>query len=92
MNSFAGVRADVGPSAGLLVVSCEQEQDFGLHRIRVLELVHEDAREALLQMPPHAVIHPQKVARAGEQIREVERALPAFERLVFRDRLRNLTC
>ncbi len=52
----------------------KQQQQLGLERIGILELVDEDPLEALLEMPPHLRIVPDQVARAEQQVEEVERA------------------
>ena len=50
------------------------EEDLGLQRIGVLELVDEDARELLLQVRAHLRVRPDQIARARQQVGEVEGA------------------
>ena len=49
----------------------QQQQNLGLQRVGVLELVHEDALVILLQLGARAVVA-QQVARVQEQVHEVE--------------------
>jgi hypothetical protein len=88
------VRADVGaaePIDRLLRIADDEElaadvvwpseqQDLGLDRIGVLELVDEDARELLLQVRAHASLRLDQIARARQQVGEVERAGRLLER------------
>ena len=59
----------------------EQQQDLGLQRIGVLELVDEDVREARLEAAAHAGVAAHQVARLEQQIEEVERAGARLQRL-----------
>src|SRR6185437_377380 len=59
-----------------------QEQQLGLERIGVLELVDEDALESRLEAAPHVGVAANEVARAHEQVEEVERAFALLQRLV----------
>ena len=87
-EQLARFGAGVEPVLDAIVSGGEQQQDFRLHRIGILELVHEDAGEPTLQVAADLVIGPQQIARAGQQIGEVERPFPALECLIlFRRRL-----
>ena len=54
------------------IVGAQQQQDLGLQRVGVLELVHEEVAEAPLQQGAHRTVVAQQIARAHEQIQEVE--------------------
>ena len=73
----AGPRPDPAPVGLGIVVGGEQQQDLGLQRIGVLELVHEDPLEAGLEAAPHLGVVADEIARAEQQIEEVERAASA---------------
>ena len=59
-----------------------EQQDLGLNRIGVLELVDEDARELLLQVRADAGVGLDQVAGARQQIGEIERAAGRLQLLV----------
>ena len=68
-------RGPDGAPVGLVrIVRREQQQDLGLQRIGVLELVDEQVREPLLERRAHVAAVAHDVARAHEQVEEVERA------------------
>ena len=74
------------PPVGLpVVVGREQQEDLRLQRIGVLELVHEDPLEARLKPAPHLRVVAHEVARAEEQIEEVERSAPGLQLAVAVD-------
>ena len=52
----------------------EQQQDLGLERVGVLELVDEDVREAALKLGAHLGAVADEVARAQQEVEEVERS------------------
>jgi len=64
----------------------EQQQDLGLEGIGVLELVHEDVGEPPLEVGPRLVVVAHEVARAHQQIHEVEPSLLVLERAIPLDR------
>src|SRR5436853_74877 len=79
--AYVPIRADVGaaePVDGLFRIADdeqlsghvvgEQLQDFRLNRIGILELVDEDAREFLTQMPANVGVVADQIARTHEQI------------------------
>ena len=61
------------------IVGREQQQDLGLERIGVLELVDEDPLELALQVPADRGVVANQIARARQQIAEIERAERRFE-------------
>ena len=67
MNSAPGPQRAV-------VVAGEAEQQLGLQRIGVLELVDEDDAEALAELAAHIGVVADQIARLDQQIEEVERA------------------
>ena len=69
-------RVSAGSSAA------EQEQQLGLQWIGVLELVDEEPPEATLEMTSNLGVVPEQVARANEQVEEVERAFARLRRFV----------
>ena len=81
-----GDGVDVAPVAHRRIVRREQQQDLGLQRIRVLELVDEQVGEALLQIGADALVLEDQIARAQEQVDEVGPAERAFGALIALDR------
>ena len=63
----------------------EQQQQLRLQGIGVLELVDEDVRPARLQAAAHVRVVAHQVARAQQQIDEVEAAGPRLQALVVLD-------
>ena len=55
------------------LVGGEGEQQVGLQRIGVLELVHEDEAEPLLELAPHLRVVAHEGAGAHQQVEKVER-------------------
>ncbi len=80
MKSLPGTGVTCSQSRLARIVRREQQQQLRLQRIGVLELVDEDAREALLEVPPHLAVVANQVARAEQQVEEVERAFARLER------------
>ncbi len=64
MNSLPGMGLAAVAVGRRRIVGGQEEQDFGLNRIGVLELVDEDARELALQMPRTVGVAPDEIARA----------------------------
>ncbi len=63
----------------------EQEQNFGLQRIGVLELIDENVRESILQFRAYRRIVANQVARDQQQIEEVEPARAPLQFFVDTD-------
>ena len=78
MNSLPGDGRDLAPVALGRIVGGEQQQDLGLQRIGVLELVDEQMREPRLKRSRTARVLAEQIARAQQQIDEIERAGGAF--------------
>ena len=74
-------------AAGRLLGGGQQEQDLGLHRVGVLVFVHQDVGEPGPEFLARARIVPQQVARAEQQVLEVQPARRAFRFLVTGQRL-----
>ena len=79
-EQLAGNGRDVLPARLVRIVRRQQQQQLGLQRIGVLELVDEDPREARLEVPPHVRVVAHQIARAQQQIEEVERAVARLQR------------
>ena len=77
-----GPRRSAGARAR--IVGREKQQDLGLNRVGVLELVNEDPFELRLQVPPDALVGSDQVACPREEIDEVERTGGRLEGLVPR--------
>ena len=90
MNSLPGTGVMRAPVALGRIVGGQQQEDLGLQRIGVLEFVDEEMGEARLKRPPHARMRREQIARAQQQIDEVERAGAALERFVAVDDIAQL--
>ena len=88
----AGPRARAPPVGLAVVVGREQQQDLRLQRIGVLELVDEDLLEARLEAAPDLRVVAHEVARAEQQIEEVERAAPGLQLVVAIDGAAQVRC
>ena len=84
-EQLAGNGRDPPPVAFRRIVGGQQQQDLRLQRIGVLELVDEDVREARLERPADARMRREQIARAQQQIDEIERAGALLQRLVSVD-------
>ena len=71
-EQLSGGRRHPPPIVLVRVVGRQEEQNLGLERVRILELVDEQVGIACLQMAPHVPVAPQKVARLDQQVVEVE--------------------
>ena len=72
----AGAHPDLAPG-GLLNAFAGQEQDhLGLHRVRVLELVHEQVGEPPLEIPPHLRVFPNQRGGLEQQVVVVQGGVP----------------
>ena len=81
-EQLAGNRCDPPPVAFGRIVGGQQQQDLGLQRVGVLELVDEDMREPRLERPADARVLRQQIAGAQQQVDEIERAGALLEPLV----------
>ena len=73
-EQLARRRPHPAPVALCGVVGCQQQQDFRLQRVGVLELVDEDAGETPLKIGAHVGVVPHQVAGRQQQVDEVEPA------------------
>ena len=89
-EQLARPRPGASPVRLGVVVGGEQQQDLGLQRIGVLELVDEDVLEARLEAPADAGVVAHEIARAEQQIEEVERAGARLQLVVPIDRAAQL--
>src|SRR5579885_1777413 len=80
-------RAHATPVLLRWIVRRQQEEQLHLERVRVLELVDEEVREAGLQLAADGGIVAHEVARAQQEVEEVEAAGARLERLVGCDHL-----
>ncbi len=74
MNSLPWQRARATPVGFGRIGGGEQQQDFRLQRIGVLELVDEDVADAPLQLGAHGGVVAHQVAGDQQQVDEVEHA------------------
>ena len=63
------------------IIGAQQQQDFNLERVGVLELVNEYVREALLQLRTNCSMIANHVACEKQQIHEIEPTGLPFELL-----------
>jgi len=89
-EQLARLRANRAPVAFRGVVGGKQQEDLRLQRIGVLELVDEQVSEATLEVGAHGRDVAQEIARAHQQVDEVERAGIAFELFVTVERAAQL--
>ena len=68
----------------------QEQEDFRLQRIGVLELVHEEATEAGLKVIADARVVANQVARVEQQIEKVERPFAGLELLIAVDAFEQL--
>ena len=69
------------------IIRRDEQQDLGLKRIGILELVHEQVRKSLLQVATHGRLVAHHVAHADEHVEVVERPRSLLEILVRHDHL-----
>ncbi len=86
----AGLRLRLPPVGLARIVGGEQQQDLGLQRIGVLELVDEDALEAALEALAHAPVVAHQVACDEQQIEKIERAVLRLHLAIALQRAREL--
>ena len=84
-EQLPGNRPHAGPVALVGIVGREEQQDLGLERIGVLELVDEDVREARLEVAADGRIPAQQIARGQQEVAEVEAPRALLELLVALD-------
>ena len=82
----AGRRPCLAPVGLGRIVGGEQQQDLGLQRIGVLELIDEHPLEAALKAGADLRVVADQVARAEQQVEEVERAGVRLQLLVALER------
>jgi len=56
-------RSHLPPVIPFWLLSGEKQDELRLERIRILKLVHEEVREAVLEFPPYACVLVYEVAR-----------------------------
>src|SRR6266545_2742081 len=78
-EQLAGNGDDMLPASLTGIGRGQQQEELGLERIGILELVHENPREPGLKMPPHHPIVVDQITRAQQQVEEVERAFARLE-------------
>ncbi len=86
----AGQRLRLAPVGLARIVGGEEQEDLGLQRIGVLELVDEDALEAALEALAHPPVVAHQVARDEQQIEKVERAVLRLHLAIALQRAREL--
>ena len=89
-EQLARLRSCLAPVHRRGVVRGQQQEDLGLYRNGVLELVDENSREPLLEILAHCPIAAKHVACVRQQVDEIQRPLPVLERLVSFNRRRKL--
>ena len=85
-EELAGGGNHPAPVALGRVPSRQQQQDLGLERIGVLELVDEDARVALLRGGAHCIVAADQVSRPEQEVDEVKAPRFGLRPVVTRDR------
>ena len=85
-EEFAGNRAGSLPVRLVGVVGGEQEENLGLERIGVLELVDEKVSEALLQLVTDSDIIANEITCLDEEVEEIEAPRLALQEFIARDR------
>jgi hypothetical protein len=73
---------DLAPLADLRIRRGQEQQDLGLQRVGVLELVDEEVAEALLEPRPHLRVVAHQIARPQQQVEEVEATAATLALLV----------
>ena len=81
-EEFAGNRRDVEPIVLLGIVGRKEQEKLSLDRVRILKLVNEVMREALLQLFAHGKIVANQITGLDEQVKEIEIAPARFEFLI----------
>ena len=81
-EELPGHRARAPPVVHHRIVGREQHQDLRLERIRVLELVDEEVREAPLELAAHGGFAADQVAGQEQEVEEIEAAGALLELVV----------
>ena len=89
-EQLARNRSDRAPVALLRVVGREQQEDLRLQRIGILKFVDEDVAEPRLKRAPDACVAGEQIARAQQQVDEIERAGALLQSFVSRHNLAKL--
>ena len=82
-EQLAGDGTDLQPVRFGGVVGGQQQQDFGLERVGILEFVDEKVAEALLEVFPYRLLILNQISRANQQVHEVQLALPPLALVVL---------
>jgi hypothetical protein len=64
-EQLAGHGTYLQPVRFVGVVGSQQQQDFGLQRIRILEFVDKKVAEAFLEICPYNLLIPDEIARSN---------------------------
>ena len=75
-------RAGLAPLRGGGIVGGDEQQDLSLQRIGVLELVHQHVGEAAGQLGANGGVVPHQVARAQEQVEEIQASRALLQGLI----------
>src|SRR5215204_1378696 len=89
-EQLAGRWIDVLPARLAGIRRSQEQEDFRLQRIGVLEFVHEQTAEAGLKVVPDGGVVANQVARVQQQIEKVERAFARLEKPMAIDALEQL--
>ena len=89
-KQLARHRLHATPVALSRIVGGEQQKNFRLQRIGVLELVDEQMGEARLKGPSHLRMAGEQIAGAEQKIDKIECARPALELLIACERAAEL--
>src|SRR5438876_964589 len=81
-EEFPRARPYAAPVVFSGLVCCQQHQDLSLQRIRVLKLIYKYMSKALLQICAYVSVISHEVARAKEQVKEIQIADPLFQSFV----------
>ena len=87
MNNLPRVGTTSRQTRSAGIFGREQQQQLGLQRVGILEFVDEQMREPLLKRGPHLVMIAHQIARADQQIEEIERTEPRLRHFIAIDRL-----
>src|SRR5947208_5390339 len=77
---------NVSPISLFRIIGGKQQQDLSLQRISVLELVHKDMGESLLEIETDSLMVTNQVPRSNEQVDKVEGAGPGLQLFIPLDK------
>ena len=77
---------DIAPIGLASIIGGEQEEDLGLERVGILELVDEEVSEALLQLGANAAVVSNEIARLDQEIEEIETTGVSLQVFIGADR------